>query len=90
MKDVVFPDNSIIAFVNGYNLITHAVFYHNGLFYSKNGDLSPFVYSTLYPLLKGYGSKDTPVKGLSKTGKFMLGQTLKVYTLNRDLYRLRQ
>lgn len=90
VKDVVFPDNSIIAFVNGYNLITHAVFYHNGLFYSKNGIISPFAYSTLYPLLKGYGSKDTQVKGLSETGKLMLGQTLKVYTLNRDLYRLRQ
>lgn len=89
VKDVVFPDNSIIAFVNGYNLITHAVFYHNGLYYSKNGIISPFVYSTLYPILKGYGSKDNLVKGLSKTGKLMLGQTLKVYTLNRDLYRLR-
>ena len=86
---MVFPDNSIIAFVNGYNLITHAVFYHNGLYYSKNGILSPFVYPTLHPILKVYGSKDKPVKGLSKTGKLMLGQTLKVYTLNRDLYHLR-
>ena len=90
VKDVSFPDNSVIVIVNGYNEIIHAVFYHDGLFHTKNGLLSPFVYSTIRPILKGYGSKDNPGKDLSKTGKLMLGQTLKVYTLNDSLYHLHQ
>lgn len=90
VKDVSFPDNSVIVIVNGYNEIIHAVFYHDGLFHTKNGLLSPFVYSTIRPILKGYGSKDNPGKDLSKTGKLILGQTLKVYTLNDSLYHLHQ
>ena len=37
IKNVTFPDNCILAFYNGYNHIIHAVFYRNGLFYTKNG-----------------------------------------------------
>lgn len=86
VKDLSFPDNSVLAFVNGYNEITHAVFYHDGLFYSKNGIISPHVYTTLRPILRGYGGYDSRNKGMSKTGTLLLGQTLKVYVLNDSLF----
>ncbi len=88
IKEAVFPNNCILAFYNGYNHIIHAVFYRNGLFYTKNGWFAPMVLPTLYPILKSYSRWDTPLKGLSKVGKQLKSDKIVVYTLNKDLFGL--
>ncbi|GAA6339656.1 hypothetical protein I090019C5_08940 [Phocaeicola massiliensis] len=88
IKNVTFPDNCILAFYNGYNHIIHAVFYRDGLFYTKNGLFSPMVLSTLHPVLKSYSRWDTSLKGLSKVGKQLKSDKIVVYTLNKNLFRV--
>lgn len=86
LKDKTFPENSILALLDDYGNIIHAVFYQNGLFHTKNGMSAPIVLSTIKPVLETYGRWDTKHPNLSKTGKRMQGNSLTVYTLNRELF----
>lgn len=90
VKEVTFPDNCILAFYNGYNHIIHAVFYRNGLFYTKNGFFSPMVLPSLHSVLETYSRWDTPMKGLSKVGKQLKSDRIVVYTLNRNLFKIKE
>lgn len=86
-KDITLPDNCILVFLDDYNEIIHAVFYHNRLFYTKNGLFVPAVFSSLQPILKHYSRWDGDNAQLNKEGKRLQGHTLIVYTLNTKLFK---
>lgn len=90
IKEVVFPDNCVLAIVDDFGHIIHAVFYSEGLFYSKNGMFTPVAFNSLFPIMKSYGRWDTKVKGLSKLGKQLKGSRLVVYTINRKLFQIEE
>ena len=85
IKDVSFPNNSIIVIINTYGDIIHAIYHQDGLFYSKNGRASPMTFETLLPIFQTYSRIDYKGKKLSKTGKMLKGETIRVYTLNKAI-----
>lgn len=87
IKNASLPNNSILVFMNDYNEIIHAVFYHDGLYFSKNGLFVPGVFSTLKPILESYSRWDSDVSGLSNEGKRLQGNTIVVYTLNKEVFK---
>lgn len=87
LKKVSLPNNCILAFLNDYNEIIHAVFYHDNLFYTKNGLFVPAVYSSLKPILKHYSRWDGEVSELNKTGKRLQGHSIIIYTLSKALFK---
>ena len=86
IKDVSFPNNSIIAIMNTYGDIIHAIYHQDGLFYSKNGRTSPMAFETLLPIFQIYSRIDYKGKKLSKTGKMLKGDTIRIYTLNKAIF----
>lgn len=87
IKDVSFPNNCVLAFMNDYNEMIHAVFYYDGLFFSKNGLFIPGAFSTLRPILESYSRWDGNTSGLSSEGKRLQGNTIVVYTLNKGVFK---
>lgn len=87
IKKVSFPNNCILAFMNDYNEMIHAVFYYDGLFFSKNGLFVPGAFSTLKPILESYSRWDGNTSGLNKEGKRLQGNTIVVYTLNKAIFK---
>lgn len=86
VKNKSFRDNSVLAFIDDNGFIIHAVFYREGLFYTKNGMHPPVVMNSIKPIMQAYGRWDTKKSGLSAEGKKMLAQRLVVYTLNEAVF----
>lgn len=88
VKDLIFPNNSVLVIINGYGEIIHAFFHHNNEFYSKNGRFSLERHHNIHRILQGYGTKDYSGKmKLNKVGKMQKGQILRVYTFDTNKFK---
>ena len=89
IKDVKYPNNSLLVIKDAYDRFIHAVYYNDGLFYSKNGVAIPVVYSSIKPVIDNYSRWGVRKQELSKEGKLMFGNKIDIYMINTDLFQTR-
>lgn len=59
---IELPDNVLLGFYNQDNLITHAVYYSSGTFYTKNGGFQPSEFKSLKSFLKEHYKRTKTIK----------------------------
>lgn len=81
LRKVKFSDRCILVFRNASNQYIHAVFHNNGIFYTKNGMLSPFILNDIRPITERYSRYDTPNRELSNDELDTMADTVLVFDL---------
>lgn len=90
IKSMTYPNNSLLVIKDAYDRFIHAVYYNDGLFYSKNGVAIPVIYSSIKPVIDKYSRWGERRDELSKEGKLMFGNKMDVYTIDTDLFNNNQ
>jgi hypothetical protein len=86
LRNTDLPDNCVLAFINAHGEIIHAVFFHDGIFYSKNGFWSPIATKKIREITRNYSRYDTDRADLSSDGLDELADKIIIYGIDKDIF----